>query len=107
MLAHTANELHAGDAPMTLEASTLARRSLHACVADVFASERERDLEHTLRGYDDELHALDATEREKRIGDIATEETQLRKAREGVQARGRGVGGVRRALRNHEKMATT
>ena len=82
VLAHTANELHAGDAPMTLEASTLARRSLHACVADVFASERERDLEHTLRGYDDELHALDATEREKRIGDIATELFELRKARE-------------------------
>ena len=76
------DELHAGDAPMTLEASTLARRSLHACVADVFASERERDLEHTLRGYDDELHALDATEREKRIGDIATELFELRKARE-------------------------
>ena len=75
-------ELDAGDAPMTLEASTLARRSLHACVADVFASERERDLEHTLRGYDDELHALDATEREKRIGDIATELFELRKARE-------------------------
>ena len=82
VLAHTANELHTGDAPMTLEASTLARRSLHACVADVFASERERDLEHTLRGYDDELHALDATEREKRIGDIATELFELRKARE-------------------------
>ena len=43
---------------------------------------RERDLEHTLRGYDDELHALDATEREKRIGDIATELFELRKARE-------------------------
>ena len=47
-----------------------------------FASERERDFEHTLRGYDDELHALDATEREKRIGDIATELFELRKARE-------------------------
>ena len=86
VLAHTANELHAHASTLTgaslTEASTLARRSLHACVADVFASERERDLEHTLRGYDDELHALDATEREKRIGDIATDLFELRKARE-------------------------
>ena len=106
VLAHTANELHAGDAPMTLEASTLARRSLHACVADVFASERERDLEHTLRGYDDELHALDATEREKRIGDIATELFELRKAREESDSTEEVVSAEFDVLfESHEKMA--
>jgi len=106
VLAHTANELHAGDAPMTLEASTLARRSLHACVADVFASERERDLEHTLRGYDDELHALDATEREKRIGDIATELFELRKAREESPSSEEVVSAEFDVLfESHEKMA--
>lgn len=82
VLATTANELHAGDAPMTLEVSDLARRSLHACVADVFASARERDLEHTLRGYDDELHPLDMTARGTRIAEIASELFELRKQRE-------------------------
>ena len=79
---------------------------MHACVADVFASERERDLEHTLRGYDDELHALDATEREKRIGDIATELFELRKAREESDSTEEVVSAEFDVLfESHEKMA--
>ena len=57
VLASTAEELHGSERAMTytLEASDLARRSLRAAVCDVFSSERERDLEHGLRGYDDVL----------------------------------------------------
>ena len=62
VLGATADELHGGDAALryTLDSSTLARRSLSAAVCDAFATDRERDLEHTLRGYDDKLFLADA-----------------------------------------------
>jgi hypothetical protein len=43
-------------------------------------------LEHTLRGYDDELHALEMNERGTRIAEIASELFELRKQREESEA---------------------
>ena len=82
VLAHTANEQarrrRADDARgVDARATVFARlRGRRLCVRS------ERDLEHTPRRRRRQAHALDATEREKRIGDIATELFELRKARE-------------------------
>ena len=84
VLSATAEELHGADRAMTytLEESALARRSLRAAVCDTFATERERELEHALRGYDDLLHDLETDEaRSKMLVSMGEELTELRAAR--------------------------
>lgn len=83
VLTNTVDELHGADAPMsyTLESSELARRSLRACVVDVFSSERERELEHTLRGYDDKLFHMEGDERETELQSITDELLEIRAQR--------------------------
>eukprot|EP00629_Pelagomonadales_sp_RCC1024_P012505 CAMPEP_0119276750 /NCGR_PEP_ID=MMETSP1329-20130426/15870_1 /TAXON_ID=114041 /ORGANISM="Genus nov. species nov., Strain RCC1024" /LENGTH=201 /DNA_ID=CAMNT_0007277187 /DNA_START=158 /DNA_END=760 /DNA_ORIENTATION=+ len=80
VLTSTAEELHGAGRELNyeLEASKLLRRSLLNCVVDVFASERERDIEHTLRGYDDSLYLMQQDEREQAVVGLAEELMELR-----------------------------
>lgn len=84
VLGATAEELHGGAAPVryTLEDSVLARRSLSAVVVDSFASPRERDLEYTLRGYDDALYLADGAARAALLDATTDELLALRRSRE-------------------------